>query len=184
MVGLTGLSYVSHCLSYGSFKSPSASKFQPNPYILTTSLTRVEKLLLDFFFHLAPSSSQQPLPASFSLSPITPQHSPLTPGACARLSSESSPSTSPSFDHYSHDPSGLDNLPARSALPIAQQLDLGVLVAAVRHKISQDLTSSHRVSTTGPSPVIGVARIQFFPRGTSSWRISWFPRHTMLRTTG
>jgi hypothetical protein len=123
-------------------------------------------------------------PASSSPSPTTLQHSPSTPGVCARPSSESSPSISLSSDPYFRDPSGLDNLPARSALPTTQQLDLGVLAAAAQHKISQGLTSLRRVSMRGLSPVTGVARIQFFPRKISSWRILWFQRHTMLRMAG
>lgn len=150
----------------------------------TASLTSVGKLSSDSSSPLVPSSSQQPSSVSSSPLPTTPPRSQSTHGAFARPSLESSPSTSPSFDPYSRNPSGLDNLPARSALPITQQLDLEVPVAAaVRHKISQDPTNSRRASTRGLSPVIEVARNQFSPRRTSSWRILWFPRHTMLRTT-
>jgi hypothetical protein len=150
---------------------------------MTALLTSVGKSSSDSFYPPAPSSSQQPSPASSSPSLTTPQRSPSTHGVFVRPSLESSPSTSPSFDPYSQNLSGLDNLPARSPLLIAQQPDLGVLAAAVvRHKISQDPTNSRRASTTGLSPVIGVARNQFSPPRTLSWRILLFPRHTMLRT--
>lgn len=151
-----------------------------NPRILNASLTSVGNLSLDSSSPLVPSLSQQPSPASSSPSPTTPPRSPSTHGVFVRPLLESSPSTSPSFDRYSRNPSGLDNLPARSVLPIAPQPDLGVLAAAaVRHKISLDPMSSRRASTMGLSLVIGVARNLFSPPRTSSWRILWFPRHTM-----
>lgn len=99
---------------------------------------------------------------------------------CARPSSESSPSISPSYDHYSPRPSGRDSLYPTSVLHIEHKTEQRVLVATERQTWAP--TSSRQVSMKAQSQAIEAAKTPSY-RETSSWRISLFPRHTMSPMT-